>query len=143
MPRIAAPDFFPTDDDIMRARVRTVGITEDRFTVDRHTTYRICDVGGSRSQRVFWASFFEDARAIIFLAPVSAFDQKLIEEPRINRIDDSLELFASIVSNPLLLKVSLILFLNKIDVLERKLAAGIQVSRCVLERSGLRVLLDA
>ncbi|PWN46182.1 G-alpha-domain-containing protein [Ceraceosorus guamensis] len=136
MPRIAAADFFPTDDDIMRARVRTVGITEDRFTVDRHTTYRICDVGGSRSQRVFWASFFEDARAIIFLAPVSAFDQKLIEEPRMNRIDDSLELFASIVSNPLLLKVSLILFLNKIDVLERKLAAGIQVSRYFPEYDG-------
>lgn len=63
MHRIVEPDYFATDDDIMRARVRTVGITEDKFVIDRSTTYRIFDVGGSRSQRSVWASFFEDGES--------------------------------------------------------------------------------
>ena len=55
--------------------MRTVGITEQRFVVDRSTTYKLYDLGGSRSQRKVWASYFDDARAIIFLANIAAFDQ--------------------------------------------------------------------
>lgn len=73
--RIAAAAYLPSDDDILHSRVRTVGITEQRFVIDRSTTYLVCDVGGSRAQRAVWASYFDDARAIIFLAPISAFDQ--------------------------------------------------------------------
>lgn len=110
--RISDLNFTPTDEDIMNARVRTVGITEERFQISKGNFYRICDVGGSRSQRSVWAPYFDDAQAIIFLAPISAFDQRLIEDPRVNRVDDSLELFTQIVENPLLSQVSLVLFLN-------------------------------
>lgn len=54
------------------------------------------------------------ARAIIFLAPISAFDQYLEEDPKTNRIDDSLQLFTQIVSNKLLAKAALVLMLNKV-----------------------------
>ena len=52
------------------------------------------------------------ANAIIFVAPISAFDQYLEEDPRINRIDDSLQLFTQICANSLLKKVHLVLFLS-------------------------------
>jgi len=41
-------------------------------------------------------------------------------------------LWKSIVSNPLLKRTSLILFLNKCDILKAKLEAGIQFKRTVL-----------
>jgi len=73
--------------------------------------------------------------AIIFLAPISAFDQVLAEvgllafnhqcmyscslfqDPRVNRLEDSLILWKSVVSNKLLKNVSIVLFLNKCDLL--------------------------
>lgn len=125
--RFASPHFKPTDDDILRARVRTVGVFEERFYVNRHMSYRIVDVGGSQSQRNVWAQFFYNATAIIFLAPISAFDEVLTEDVNTNKVLDSLEIWKQIVSSPLLLKVSLILFLNKMDVLENKISKGIRV----------------
>lgn len=78
-----------------------------------------------------WAPYFDDATAIIFMAPVSAFDQYLEEDPRTNRIDDSLQLFTQICSNKLLKNAHLVLFLNKTDVLKAKLARGVQVKKYI------------
>jgi hypothetical protein len=114
--------------------VQTLGVAEHTFpiSVGRKTvTWRLFDVGGSRGQRHAWVPFFEDANAIIFLAPISAFDQYLEEDYKVNRIDDSLQTFTSICSNPLLKNVHLVLFLNKIDILAQKLKAGIKVRKYI------------
>ena len=74
--RIAQPRYRVTDVDIMHARVRTIGISEHVFNVLPAVRYRVYDVGGDRSQRMAWAPFLtEELRAIIFMAPVGAFDQ--------------------------------------------------------------------
>jgi guanine nucleotide-binding protein alpha-1 subunit len=57
------------------------------------------------------------------------FDQRLEEDPRVNRLEDSIILWKSICSAKLLAKTQLILFLNKCDLLKRKLKRGIQVNR--------------
>ena len=59
----------------------------------------IYDVGGARNQRQAWAPFFDDVNALIFLAPISAFDQVLVEEPDVNRVEDSLLLWRSVVAS--------------------------------------------
>jgi hypothetical protein len=64
--------------------------------------------------------------AIIFLAPISAFDQVLTEDRSINRLEDSVLLWKALCSSKLLGNVDLILFLNKCDILERKLRGGIR-----------------
>jgi hypothetical protein len=69
------------------------------------------------------------ATAIIFLAPISAFDQYLEEDPRTNRIDDSLQLFTSTCSNKLLKNSNMVLMLNKTDILKKKLQAGVMVKK--------------
>ncbi|KAG5722081.1 hypothetical protein E4T56_gene6678, partial [Termitomyces sp. T112] len=69
--------------------------------------------------------------AIIFLAPISAFDQYLEEDPKTNRIDDSLQLFNAICSNKLLVQAHLVLLLNKADLLKKKLTAGIKVRKYI------------
>ena len=83
-------------DDILHARIQTMGVAEHIFDVSLHgrtVTWHLYDVGGARGQRHTWVPFFDDAwvlsascwpdllvdnshrSAIIFMAPVSAFDQ--------------------------------------------------------------------
>lgn len=47
---------------------------------------------------------------------ISAYDQYLEEDPRTNRIDDSLQLWTQITSSPMLRDVHLVLFLNKVSL---------------------------
>ncbi|KAF8813180.1 guanine nucleotide-binding protein [Phlegmacium glaucopus] len=132
--RIAAHDYIPTTDDILHARIQTMGVAEHIFDVDIHgksVTWHLFDVGGARGQRHSWVPYFDDANAIIFVAPVSAFDQYLEEDPRTNRIDDSLQLFTQICSNALLKNVHLVLFLNKTDLLRSKLNTGLKVRKYI------------
>jgi len=97
-----------------------MGVTEHKFNVE-NTIFRIFDVGEHRSQRQFWAPYFDDVDAIIFMAAISAFDQKLEEDEDVNRMDDSIELFNKICNNELFTNTGIILFLNKIDIFKQKL----------------------
>jgi len=56
--------------------------------------------------------------AVIFLAPLSAFDQVLAEDPQVNRLEDTLLLWRSLMKNPLWQNMDIILFLNKLDILK-------------------------
>ncbi|KAH9481235.1 Guanine nucleotide-binding protein alpha-4 subunit [Psilocybe cubensis] len=132
--RVASPDYVPTTDDILHARIQTMGVAEHIFDVNIHgklVTWHLFDVGGARGQRHSWVPYFDDANAIIFVAPVSAFDQYLEEDPRVNRIDDSLQLFTQVCSNALLKSVHLVLFLNKTDLLKAKLDKGLKVRKYI------------
>ena len=90
----------------------------------------------------------DDVDAIIFLAPISCFDQVLAEDEDVNRLvilsklllsstltpiqEDSVLLWKAIVSNPLLKKTSLVLFLNKCDILQAKLESGVRLADYVV-----------
>ncbi|KAI6786202.1 G-protein alpha subunit, partial [Hortaea werneckii] len=51
--RLFAKDYLPSDQDILRARLRTTGISETIFDTG-NLTYRMFDVGGQRSERKKW-----------------------------------------------------------------------------------------
>lgn len=116
-------DYLPSEQDILRCRVLTCGIFETRFTVDR-VNFHMFDVGGQTSERRKWIQCFNDVTAIIFVTECSSYNLVLREDNTKNRLRDSLELFASIWANRWLTKTSIILFLNKFDLLEEKLRAG-------------------
>ncbi|CAL1709083.1 unnamed protein product [Somion occarium] len=80
--RVTSPRYIPTNDDILRARLKTLGVSEHRF--------------------------------------------KFKEDPTVNRLEDSVLLWKSIVSNKLLAATNIVLFLNKTDILKQKLQAGIK-----------------
>ncbi|KAF8156817.1 guanine nucleotide binding protein, alpha subunit [Crassisporium funariophilum] len=132
--RVTALKYLPSDDDVLKARLKTVGVSEYKFEMevsagrDSGTEWRIVDVGGSRTT---WAPFFDDVDAIIFLAPISGFDQVLAEDRTINRLEDSVLLWKAVCSSKLLASVDLVLFLNKCDLLERKLKSGIRLAKYV------------
>ncbi|KAF6757650.1 guanine nucleotide binding protein, alpha subunit [Ephemerocybe angulata] len=132
--RVTALKYMPSDDDVLKARLKTVGVSEYKFEMevsagrDSGTEWRIVDVGGSRTT---WAPFFDDVDAIIFLAPISAFDQVLTEDKTVNRLEDSVLLWKAVCSNKLLANVDLVLFLNKCDILEKKLNDGVRLTKYV------------
>ncbi|KAJ7502541.1 guanine nucleotide binding protein, alpha subunit [Mycena galericulata] len=132
--RLAEMDYVPSTDDLLHVRLQTVGVIEHSLqvnTVAGSYIWKIYDVGGTRSQRPAWCSYFDDVNALIFLAPISAFDQYLEEDPLTNRIHDSLQLLISICTNKLLKNAQLILLLNKIDILRKKLEAGVHVRQYI------------
>ncbi|KAF7782097.1 hypothetical protein Agabi119p4_1473 [Agaricus bisporus var. burnettii] len=132
--RISEPDYVPTTDDILNVRLQTLGIMEHSFPVTMgglSYNWKLYDVGGARGQRQAWIPYFDDATAIIFLAPLSAYDEYLEEDSKVNRIEDSLQLFSAICSSKLLKDADLVLLLNKADLLKKKLAAGILIRQFI------------
>ncbi|KAJ3997476.1 guanine nucleotide binding protein, alpha subunit [Lentinula boryana] len=129
--RIAVSNYEPTDDDVIRARLRTLGVQEYKFIFEHGRTagqeWRLYDVGGARSSRAAWWPYFDDVNAIIFLAPISCFDEKLAEDRRVNRLEDSFLLWRSVCDCKLLSRTQLILFLNKCDLLQAKLQRGVRI----------------
>lgn len=118
--RIMSPSYRPSDDDILRARVRTTGIHEMDFKLGK-TVYRICDVGGQRSERRKWLQVFEDVDVLLFLVAISEYDQQLYEDENENRLDEAKTVFSSVVNSRWFAKSTVILFLNKIDLFREKL----------------------
>ncbi|KAJ3123174.1 guanine nucleotide-binding protein subunit alpha, partial [Irineochytrium annulatum] len=118
--RICSPTYVPTDQDILSARVITTSISETQIKVET-VIFRIFDVGGQRSERKKWAPYFDDVKCIIFVTDVSAYDQTLVEEQTVNRMNESLNLFKTICNHVLFKNTAMILFLNKIDLFQEKL----------------------
>ncbi|XP_035721867.1 guanine nucleotide-binding protein G(q) subunit alpha isoform X3 [Vespa mandarinia] len=118
--RIEKPDFLPTEQDILRARAPTTGIIEYPFDLDS-IIFRMVDVGGQRSERRKWIHCFENVTSIIFLVALSEYDQILFESENENRMEESKALFKTIITYPWFQHSSVILFLNKKDLLEEKI----------------------
>ncbi|XP_075230943.1 G protein alpha q subunit [Lycorma delicatula] len=118
--RIEKADYLPTEQDILRARAPTTGIIEYPFDLDS-IIFRMVDVGGQRSERRKWIHCFENVTSIIFLMALSEYDQILFESENENRMEESMALFKTIITYPWFQNSSVILFLNKKDLLEEKI----------------------
>lgn len=118
--RIATKDYLPTEQDVLRVRVPTTGIIEYPFMLE-NITFRMVDVGGQRSERRKWIHCFENVTSIMFLAALSEYDQVLVESDNENRMEESKALFRTIITYPWFQNSSVILFLNKKDLLEEKI----------------------
>ncbi|XP_029916805.1 guanine nucleotide-binding protein subunit alpha-14 [Myripristis murdjan] len=118
--RIAQPSYVPDLQDILRVRVPTTGIIEYPFDME-NVIFRMVDVGGQRSERRKWIHCFENVTSIIFLVALSEYDQVLAECDNENRMEESKALFKTIITYPWFQRSSVILFLNKTDILEEKI----------------------
>jgi len=119
--RFSQKDYAPSHQDILRARVRSVGIEESQFNLDG-LELKMIDVGGQRSERRKWIHCFEGVTAVLFCASLSEYDQYLREDKKQNRMTESLLLFDEISNSPWFEKTAIILFLNKTDLLKDKIA---------------------
>ncbi|XP_037544935.1 guanine nucleotide-binding protein G(o) subunit alpha [Nematolebias whitei] len=118
MDRIITPKYVPTATDVLRVRVRTCGIIETQFQVNK-TVFRLYDVGGQRSERRKWLSCFDGIHAVLFVVALSSYD--MLEDHAVNRLQESLELFSSLCTNMIFQRASVILFMNKVDLFREKI----------------------
>ncbi|XP_061745144.1 guanine nucleotide-binding protein G(s) subunit alpha isoform X3 [Nerophis ophidion] len=82
------------------------------------------DVGGQRDERRKWIQCFNDVTAIIFVVASSSYNMVIREDNQTNRLQEALNLFKNIWNNRWLRTISVILFLNKQDLLAEKVLAG-------------------
>ncbi|GAA6003997.1 guanine nucleotide-binding protein subunit alpha [Rhodotorula paludigena] len=124
MPRLGEPRYVPTDQDILRTRVRSTGIVEEVFAVKAHRL-RVFDVGGQRSERKKWIHCFENVSVLVFVAAISEYDQVLFEDSTVNRLAEATMLWESIAGSRWFTQSAFVLMLNKVDLFTNKiLGAG-------------------
>ena len=71
---ILKTDYLPSEQDVLRARVRTTGIVQQNFVI-KDQKYTMFDVGGQRNERRKWIHCFDNVTAVIFVTAVSEYDQ--------------------------------------------------------------------
>ena len=118
---MCADDYMPTQQDVLRSRVRTTGIVETKFEIQGNQ-YKMFDVGGQRNERKKWIHCFENVSCLVFVAAISEYDQTLFEDESTNRVLEALNLFDEICNSKWFTNTSVILFLNKRDLFMEKIA---------------------
>ena len=121
LPQLAAPGrkFRPTNADIVRVRNQSTGATETSFEA-YGTPFTVVDVGGQRTERAKWIQCFSQVTAVLWVVAISGFDECIREDGMTNRLRESLDLFRRVWCNRFLRRTSFILFLNKMDLMDRK-----------------------
>lgn len=117
--RLFDPGYQPTEQDIVHCRARTIGITETTFKLKEHEMLMV-DVGGQKSERRKWIHCFQDVTSILFLVSLSGYDQCLVEDKDANQMQDAMTIWDSICHSQWFKQTSIILFLNKDDLFQRK-----------------------
>jgi GTPase SAR1 family protein len=118
--RISHLKYAPSEQDVLRTRVKSTGVVEMPFQYNG-TNFKLCDVGGQRSERKKWIHCFENVNCVLFCVALSAYDQTLREDSDVNRMQESLKLFGSILNNRWFMNTSIMLLLNKKDLFEKKI----------------------
>ncbi|OTB06029.1 hypothetical protein M426DRAFT_21453 [Hypoxylon sp. CI-4A] len=132
--RLAADNWTPTDDDIIRSSVRTISVTEN---VVRAADF-ICnfvDIGGTRAMRPKWIKAMEDPSTVIFTIDTTSTLPSPVNYEDTSIIDEQFGLFKSTVNHPSLKKVPFIVIFTKMDLLESALADQ-PVQRALLDLTG-------
>lgn len=117
---VMSRDYVPSEQDVLRSRVRTTGIVENEFVIDKNC-FKMFDVGGQRNERKKWIHCFEGVTAVIFVAAISEYDQKLYEDESTNRMTEAFKLFEEICNSRWFRETSMLLFLNKRDLFNTKI----------------------
>lgn len=118
--RLFDPSYHPSEQDIVQCRARTIGITETTFHLKDHEMLMV-DVGGQKSERRKWIHCFQDVTSILFLVSLSGYDQCLVEDRDANQMQDAMTIWDSICHSQWFKQTSIILFLNKDDLFQKKI----------------------
>ncbi|KAI0296525.1 guanine nucleotide binding protein, alpha subunit [Multifurca ochricompacta] len=133
--RITQRDYEPSDDDIIRARSRaTPGVQEHHLLLETGPEagceWTFYDIGCSRTRRASWLPYLMDVNAIVFLAPISVFDERLEEDRSVNRLEDSINFWTTICKSKLITKRRTGGH-RGCDILQRKLECGVRFRRYI------------
>jgi hypothetical protein len=127
--QIMKPNYMPNDEDVFKTRIRTTGVIEYRFELNKQLFY-VCDVGGQRNERKKWIHQFSEVTAVIFVAALNHYNALLFEDETKNAMHESIELFEDLLTSKFFKNTEMILFLNKDDLFKQQLRDEISLSTC-------------
>jgi len=114
-------DYKPTDEDLLRCRIHSTGVKQEKFQLGDDVKFHLLDVGGQRNERKKWVRCFENVTAVLYVVAISEYDQLCYEDNETNRVQEALDLFEDITNSEWFADTPIILFLNKKDLLAEKL----------------------
>ncbi|KAL0481888.1 guanine nucleotide-binding protein subunit alpha [Acrasis kona] len=114
--RVGVWDYVPTEEDVLKSRVKTTGIVESSF-VSGNKHIIITDTGGQRNERKKWIHCFDGVTTIMFFINLAEYEMKCYEDDETNRMLESLQLFEEVVNSARFKNTPIILVLNKMDLL--------------------------
>jgi len=126
--RVTDPEYVPEDKDLILVRYRTTGMQEKNFVIKDHK-FKMCDVGGQRSERRKWMNFFSNVTSVIFVVALSCYDELTFEDEDMNAMSVSIEVFDQQVNSEYFKDTPFILFLNKSDLFYEKITT-VPIKEC-------------
>ncbi|KAJ8090696.1 guanine nucleotide-binding protein subunit alpha [Marasmius tenuissimus] len=108
------------DDELLRCYIRTIGLLEEKFTINDRA-YHVWDCGGQRSERRKWIHMFGETHVVVFVVSITEYDLSLAENDSVNRMQESLTLFNSIANTLWFAGSKQVLVFNRSQLLGEKL----------------------
>jgi GTPase SAR1 family protein len=124
MDRIKQDNYVPTDDDILRARIRTSGSNSTAIYLEK-IYFEFYDVGGQKPERAKWEAVIGENKfsAVIYFVATDEYDVNDDEKDfDRSKMELSRFIFKELVQSSVMSEsIPIILFLNRIDLLENRL----------------------
>jgi len=120
--RFSDSNFVPTNEDILVSRQRTTGTTRTVLKKDR-LKWELIDIGGQVPERLKWEEvMIEGMTAVIFFAGLDEFNMASAENKSKNKMEVAMDVFKEVMNAEPLKGVTKILFLNKVDLFQKKIS---------------------
>jgi GTPase SAR1 family protein len=116
-PDFGGPNWTPSADDCIRARIRSSGVAEEHFKIEGFV-FKLFDAGGQRSERRKWIHYFDSVNSVLFMTSLTAYMENLFEDHTQNGLLESLDLFDQICNSKWFRNTPFMVFFNKKDLFE-------------------------
>ena len=118
-PEWGGEKWNPSNEDLLRSRLRTTGKNDFYFTLD-NTKFQLIEVGGTRAERKKFFFLFPEMDCILFVGSMSDYDETLFEDLDENRLKETLRVWRNTVNHEAFKDTLIILLLNKFDIFQKK-----------------------
>merc|ERR1712096_496741 len=126
----------------LHVRIKTIGVEERFYRINLlellpklkaeelhdekklHTTWKIIDVGGQRSERRKWLQYFTDVDAVFYFINLDGYQSKIAEDEKTLRMDESLTLIQSTFKKNYFKTVPVWIIFNKFDIYKSRYNAS-------------------
>jgi hypothetical protein len=118
--RIFAPNYVPTNDDLLAMWNRTTGLIVTFLQNFHESSYSLIELGGRRARRKALHHIVV-ADMLLFFSDIASYDGRFIYDDTAYVFEEEFAMFAEIASSKDLADVPFYILLTKTDVLEARL----------------------
>eukprot|EP01126_Amoeba_proteus_P022167 TRINITY_DN2247_c0_g1_i10.p1 TRINITY_DN2247_c0_g1~~TRINITY_DN2247_c0_g1_i10.p1 ORF type:complete len:313 (+),score=62.46 TRINITY_DN2247_c0_g1_i10:232-1170(+) len=119
--QIVQPDYVPTNEDIMKCRQRTSGVSLTEFMKDKYK-WQLLDAGGQKPERDKWSTIIqnENILGILFFISLGDFNIKSNDEDG-TKLEVAIRCFRDTFLDPNAKSLPMVLIMNKVDLFKEKI----------------------